>query len=209
VYEKYFEKIWPEAKIIYPDEGMQREVTRGICNTKNTSRFLPDDHPDRPRNIFGRICEYLFERSADLVIVGCTDIRVDFKTENKKVVDSLEVLAKCIVENCMDNKDSIAFWRQMADNSGFKPGDTKLANNQDTSDYDSAFIMKYANSDSDILDLGSGGGLIINKYYRKIKSITAVELFEKFTRFIAKSPNIKICNVNLFDYEPHEVCGGL
>jgi aspartate racemase len=204
VYEKYFKEFFSEAEILYPNENLQREITRGICNTKNSCRFLPYSHPDRPRNIFNKVCEDLFECGANLIILGCTDIGVDFYQDNKNIIDSLDVLANSIVENWMNNKDSVSFFKQVAKNNAFKPSDTKLVNNQDTSDYDISLIMKYTNIDSDILDLGSGAGLIINKCYQKVKSITAVELFEKFTQFIAKHPKIKIYNMNLFDYVPEK-----
>ena len=32
IYDKYFQKEYPEAKIIYPSDEMQSEVTRGIIN---------------------------------------------------------------------------------------------------------------------------------------------------------------------------------
>jgi aspartate racemase len=95
VYEKYFSRILPDVTIIYPDEKMQKEVTKGICNIKNLARFLPLEHPDRPSYIFTNICNRLFDKGAGLIVVGCTDIRVDFKYEN--TIDSLEVLAKTIL----------------------------------------------------------------------------------------------------------------
>jgi aspartate racemase len=100
VYEKYFSGFFPEAELIYPDKTIQKEVTRGICNIKNISRFLPIDHPDRPFVIFTKVCKHLFEKGSQLIIIGCTDIRVDFKAEN--TIDSLEILARCILEACYD-----------------------------------------------------------------------------------------------------------
>lgn len=97
VYEKVLNSIFSEATIIYPDTKNQSEVTRGICNIKNNSRFLSRNHPDRPYNIFKNIYNHLLEKGADLVIVGCTDIRVDFKVP--KSIDSLEVLAQSIIKN--------------------------------------------------------------------------------------------------------------
>ena len=40
VYEKYFEKICPEVKIIYPNSIYQKLVTKGICNVKNIRFWL-------------------------------------------------------------------------------------------------------------------------------------------------------------------------
>ncbi|MDR1760060.1 MAG: class I SAM-dependent methyltransferase [Fibrobacter sp.] len=103
----------------------------------------------------------------------------------------------------MDSKKSIGFWESVASKSDLKSEDTKLGNNV-TSAYDCNFILKYANSDSDVLDLGSGGGLIINECYDKVKSIVCVELFEQFSRFIVKSPNISVVNKSISDYQPEQ-----
>lgn len=98
LYEKYFEKLFPQANLIYPDDRMQKEVTKGICNIKNKNRFKEDDHIDRPKNIFSNICKHLKANGADVIIIGCTDIRVDFTAEN--LLDSLEILAKTIIRKC-------------------------------------------------------------------------------------------------------------
>ncbi len=96
VYEKYFSKVFPSAQLIYPNEEYQKEVTKGICNVKNNHRFDPIDSEDRPYFIFDKVYNHLKEKGAEIVIMGCTDIRVDY--ENECVVDSLEVLAERIIE---------------------------------------------------------------------------------------------------------------
>jgi len=96
VYEKYFKKHIPDVQIIYPNSEQQREVTTGICNVKNKNRFLEEHHPERPKNIFTRVYDHLIEKGADSVIIGCTDIRVDF--EHPQVIDSLEILANTILK---------------------------------------------------------------------------------------------------------------
>lgn len=95
VYEKYFESLYPSARLIYPDPQHQSMVTRGICNIKNSSRFLPTSDPERPRRIFSLVTENLLDLGAEIVVVGCTDIRVDFTAD--LTVDSLEVLAESII----------------------------------------------------------------------------------------------------------------
>jgi len=94
VYERYFQKIYPAATIIYPDEKIQKDVTRGICNIKNTNRFAEDGNPERPKTIFENVYNHLIDKGAETVIIGCTDIRVDFTHEN--TIDSLEALANTL-----------------------------------------------------------------------------------------------------------------
>ena len=96
VYEKYFEKHFPDANLIYPNIKYQEEVTKGICNIKNTNRFLKEQHPERPKNIFTHVYDHLMSEGADCVIIGCTDIRVDF--EHHQATDSLEVLVNKIIK---------------------------------------------------------------------------------------------------------------
>jgi aspartate racemase len=67
VYERYFKKYFDDnALVIYPEPDMQKEVTRGICNIKNNSRFFPLDHPDRPFSIFSRVYDHLLKKGAQL-----------------------------------------------------------------------------------------------------------------------------------------------
>lgn len=102
VYERYFESICPDVRIVYPDPAFQAEVTRGICNVKNPSRFLDDGHPDRPQTIFSRVHDHLVSQGAERVIMGCTDIRVDYSAVG--AIDSLETLARTIISYYGDGK---------------------------------------------------------------------------------------------------------
>ena len=51
LYEKYFQNEYPEAKIIFPSEKMQLELTKGIINTKNSNRFSDVKNVKRPKAI--------------------------------------------------------------------------------------------------------------------------------------------------------------
>lgn len=101
VYEAYFSKVFPEAQLIYPDADFQKLVTKGICNVKNTHRFDPLDSDDRPQHIFDVVYQHLMDKGAEVVIMGCTDIRVDYVTDKNNVVDSLTILAEkiCLLNN--------------------------------------------------------------------------------------------------------------
>ena len=97
VYQKYFEKINPNIKIIYPDKIYQQLVTKAICNVKNIHRFDDFSSPENPKNIFSQIESHLKKQGAELIIMGCTDIRVAYY--NKENIDSVEVLKNLIIKN--------------------------------------------------------------------------------------------------------------
>lgn len=95
VYEKYFKEHCPDVKIIYPDDDIQKLVTKGICNTKNIHRFDEINSQERPNQIFQKIKKSLKESGAEVIIMGCTDIRVDYYEEEN--IDSLEILKNLII----------------------------------------------------------------------------------------------------------------
>lgn len=103
LYGRYFKKFAPEVKIIYPDESSQALVTKGICNSKNSQRYLDESDEENPTNIFSRICNVIISSNpnCDCIIGGCTDISNVFSPDRYKAVaylDSLYVLAKRIFE---------------------------------------------------------------------------------------------------------------
>jgi SAM-dependent methyltransferase len=100
----------------------------------------------------------------------------------------------------MKNKEALAFFQEMANNS-HDPKSVKLAKSSDFSQMDADFILQYSDINSDILDLGSGTGLIINKIYDKVRHITAIEPFASFTQFIVLSDTIDIVNSTFDKYE--------
>ncbi len=99
----------------------------------------------------------------------------------------------------MKNSEALNFFKQLSERTD-NPQSVKLAGNTDFTDIDASFILKYAGYKSELLDIGTGTGLIINKIYKKIKYIECVEAYTEFTKFIINSPNIKIINKNIFDY---------
>lgn len=98
VYETGFAKLFPEAELIYPDEYFQRLVTRAICNVKNMHRFDAADSEERPQHLMEVVNEHLTGRGAEVVVAGCTDLRVDYIPVSDNVVDSLETLADTIIK---------------------------------------------------------------------------------------------------------------
>lgn len=100
IYDKYFEKICPEIEIIYPEEEYQKLVTKGICNIKSIKRFDTSSSCEYPKNIFNKVKNHLKNNGAQIVIAGCTDIRVGYFEEDN--LDSLEVLKEIIINNYKD-----------------------------------------------------------------------------------------------------------
>jgi len=100
LYDKYFTAADPEMNLVYPSEEMQKLVTLGICNAKNTKRYNPasEEYPER---LFSKVCDHLVEQGVDCIVGGCTDINAVFcpkEWKGVKYVDSLTFLAKRIVE---------------------------------------------------------------------------------------------------------------
>lgn len=102
----------------------------------------------------------------------------------------------------MENKEALDFFKNMAETTNDSKS-VKLAHISDYTQLDADFILARVASDSELLDLGSGTGLIINKIYNKIKHITVVEPFAEFTRFIVDSENVTILNKTFEDLELH------
>jgi predicted TPR repeat methyltransferase len=101
----------------------------------------------------------------------------------------------------MENKKALDFFCDMSLHSDKGAQSVKLAGASDFTQYDTTFIMKYACKKTDLLDLGSGSGLIVNKLFDKVAFITAVEPFKGFTKYIVESNNIKIHNQTLLEFE--------
>lgn len=101
LYEKYLLSKNPSSKVLYPTEELQVCVTKGICNSKNTKRFLPISDEENPVNCFSKVCDWFIHQGCDTIIAGCTDIRNVFYGEYAEKVwyiDSLEVLANAIIK---------------------------------------------------------------------------------------------------------------
>lgn len=102
------------------------------------------------------------------------------------------------------NELSLKFFEKMSKKESVNPNDVKLAKNTDCSEIDVVFVRKYAGTDSIILDMGAGTGLMINKMYKNVSKIVAVEPFESFSKFIVKADNVEIINDNVFNYIPKQ-----
>lgn len=68
----------------------------------------------------------------------------------------------------MNNSNALVFFKNMNKTMREDNKCVKLACNTDCTDIDAEFILKYVDNNSEVLDLGSGSGLIVNRIYNKI-----------------------------------------
>lgn len=99
-----------------------------------------------------------------------------------------------------NNNKSVNFYRKIAGEI-INAGDVKLLPSNDNTKYDIEFIKNYAGAQKNLLDLGSGTGLIVNKLTDEFKSIVAVEFFREFSAYI-KGKNITVVNEDILNYLP-------
>ena len=104
----------------------------------------------------------------------------------------------------MNNQQAMSFFKGLTHKAQNNPNVVKLAHNTDYTNLDAQFILKYSRSDSKILDIASGTGLIINKIYDKVGYIECIEPYPDFSKFIVKSDNVKVVNKNIFQYTTNQ-----
>jgi aspartate racemase len=88
--------LQPGLTVLYPNETHQRMVTEGICNIKKGfHRTRPSADAERPARLYGAAAADLVAQGADVVILGCTEIPLDFDASAIAVpsIDTIQVLA--------------------------------------------------------------------------------------------------------------------
>jgi cyclopropane fatty-acyl-phospholipid synthase-like methyltransferase len=90
------------------------------------------------------------------------------------------------------------YWRELAQRIE-DPVQTKNKR-PDTSDLEIQFLREHLTENDNILDVGSGSGLIVNKLVNYVGHITAVEKFEGFSKFIVEHPNMLVINSDLLHF---------
>lgn len=100
----------------------------------------------------------------------------------------------------MDNKSAMAFFEKMSNTAKDNPFCVKMKG-KDLTDYDADFILQYTKANDEILDLGTGTGLIVNKIYDKVRAIDCIEPFDGLSRHIVKSSNIRVFSSNIFNFK--------
>jgi len=100
LYDKYFDLENSEMTVVYPDDEMQKLVTLGICNAKNSKRNDPEGN-EYPEKLYTKVCDWFIEQGVDCIVGGCTDISAVFSPEDWKgvlYIDSLQILAQQIYD---------------------------------------------------------------------------------------------------------------
>lgn len=95
----------------------------------------------------------------------------------------------------MENKDVIAYYDKMA--STIKTPTETRNKAKDFSQFDIDFMRDRSSKSKRLLDLGSGTGLLINHLFGYFKSITAVEKYPDFSKFIKPSAELTVVNDDL------------
>ena len=100
----------------------------------------------------------------------------------------------------MNNQESLRFFENLSQQP-VTMEITKFNPSNDHSQLDSDFIRQYITNQSDVLDLGSGAGVMLNKYYSYTHSVVAVEKYESFAQLIVRDPKVHVVVSDLFDFE--------
>lgn len=87
--------------IVYPSDEYQEKVTKGICASKDMSRYSINSS-NYPQRLFDEVYKHLVSQDCQTIILGCTDINAVFTPPNingVQCLDSLKVLADYIETN--------------------------------------------------------------------------------------------------------------
>lgn len=71
---------------------------------------------------------------------------------------------------------------------------------KDHTDFDVRFISVFLSRNTNWLDEGSRSGLIINRFYQKVKQVTCIEPVKKYGVQIVKAENVKVVNSTFDDF---------
>lgn len=99
LYDKWFEKVNSDMCLVYPNDEMQKLVTLGICNAKNTKRY-DSECDEYPEKLYTKVCDWFIEKGVDCIVGGCTDISAVFSPlqwKDRLYIDSLIILANKIL----------------------------------------------------------------------------------------------------------------
>lgn len=109
-----------------------------------------------------------------------------------------------MVKMSISNKDALNFFKNLSVEQPSKAA-TKLNAANDMSHIDAEFLDRFLREHDKLLDLASGGGLMLDKLSTNLDLITAVEPFEEFSRHIAARPNLEVVNQTLQTFTPQRL----
>ena len=90
------------------------------------------------------------------------------------------------------------FWELKAES--IQAPEETYNNRTDVSQADASFILRHASSDSVVLDIGSGSGMVVNKIHPFVRELVAVETFPGFSQFIDHAENVLVINASLENF---------
>jgi aspartate racemase len=207
IYQTKMTELCKDKELLIPSIEQQSLITKAIVNIKSSRRFSPTDSENRPRNTFQEVVNSFQNQGCDAIILGCTDIAVDFSVQNNHNMvyfDSLQILADSIFQKLMQqlpgNTNAMQFYNGLS--SRIQVADETKNKTKDGSSIDIEFILSHATNKTSLLDLGSGTGLIINRLVSEFDNIVAVEKFPNFSKFIHHRDNLITINEDLLSFQP-------
>lgn len=75
---------------------------------------------------------------------------------------------------------------------------------KDFSKFDIEFMLRHADVEKTLLDLGAGTGLLVNHLIGKFKHIRAVEKYENFSKFIMRHPSVTVTCEDVLAFDTEE-----
>lgn len=102
------------------------------------------------------------------------------------------------------NEKALKFFFDRAQKENITQMDVKLSKQNDFTEYDTNFILTYiyiyTDESAELLDVGTGSGLIVNRLIDKAAFIEAIEPFEAYSQFITRSNKVHIVNTTVEEY---------
>ena len=98
-----------------------------------------------------------------------------------------------------NNKSALDFFIKLAKKSSNPQSALNLGLGDKTL-LDAQFLEPFLNTDSNLLDVGSGSGLLLKHIYKKVGKITAVEPLKEYSRFIPPADNIQVVNQEIQNF---------
>ena len=100
----------------------------------------------------------------------------------------------------MKNSSALDFFAKAVEKGSVSPL-TKYNSKQELVLFDAALILKYADTTTEMCDLASGDGSIINQLTNSVKRIVAVEPFKEYSDKIVRGLNVAVFNETIQSFD--------